>query len=571
MASTFSKNFERYFLVHSKSLLTFRENNETWELISKALLSIIEISTEQDGDHPDFVNKLKPIIYMIQKYILSDRTVLSYSAVKLVTHLSKIMKKKFAPFVQPLIPAIIETLGRTNVLFRNRAFECLTSVIKSTQLPSLVPLICSASTSKSAIVRPFGVKLIEEIVDVLSENCLHSKHALIETAIKTALSDPKAEIRSCARSIFWVYIAKLPDRESSLSSQLPREIFKYLSQDNKAIASKSFTISPISTQGSQAPTAHSSPISSTCLLSRHSSTSSSFSHSSKSLKTKVINHKGPDLSKVKSKVFSHLTTKPKVTKTVLYTAPVARAPVTSQPKPLSRNSSLVLTKADKSKPNFIQRNMEKVKNLLNNSLIRSKPKTSVPLSKTNLSQYKKSQVSLTPSLITTVLPKAPIRTNSVPNQITSNSAPNLRNDSINTCSILELKSSLSAQTLSSESICLKRQLDNEIAESGPSLKKNCLSTFNLVTDTKSENPSPSAVESHKDIASTVIHSLPVKEATSPHEPTPASDSIRSDLPPSSGESKEISREQAVLSVIKPKLTNFGTKPFLFRNRVKPRT
>ncbi|KAI0231640.1 hypothetical protein L0F63_006752, partial [Massospora cicadina] len=156
--------FKSAFQKHAKLLIESEESTENWDTISASLVAVKKLCTEEVCIDTSFPTEVATIIKSVAKYISSDRTALSKSAIDLSIHLVGVLKQKFSAFVDTLCPAIAKILGKSSKLYRDRGFECLSLVVKVTHTPKLVAQVCEYSLAKSTIARPYGIKLLDELV-----------------------------------------------------------------------------------------------------------------------------------------------------------------------------------------------------------------------------------------------------------------------------------------------------------------------------------------------------------------------------------------------------------------------
>ncbi|KAI0219208.1 hypothetical protein L0F63_001776 [Massospora cicadina] len=215
--------FKSAFRKHAKLLSESEESTENWHTISTSLVAVQKLCTDEVCADASFPAEVATIIEPVAKYISSDRTALSKYAVDLSIRLVGVLKQKFSTFVDTLCPAIAKILGKSRKLYRDRCFECLSLFVKVTHTSKLVSQICKCSLAKSTIARPYGIKLLDELVSSYPEAILLATHKQIEAALKKGLLDPELKNRSITRNTIRSYILKIPSRKEAFVAIIPKD------------------------------------------------------------------------------------------------------------------------------------------------------------------------------------------------------------------------------------------------------------------------------------------------------------------------------------------------------------
>ncbi|KAJ9063252.1 hypothetical protein DSO57_1002156 [Entomophthora muscae] len=206
------------------------ESFENWSKIKDSIVSLKALFTSSAATHASFPTDVAAIAAPLVKYINSDRTSLAKEAIDLSAHLSRRLKAGFTAHVNQFCPALIQTLGKTNNIYRSQGFAALSTIIANVKSVVVVRQICSAAVCKSIIARPLGANLFKELIDSFSAQLLLQGHTDIEKVFSKGLSDPVLDIKEVFRSAFQIYLDKLPSRLDPLTKSLPKEVLKFFDQ-----------------------------------------------------------------------------------------------------------------------------------------------------------------------------------------------------------------------------------------------------------------------------------------------------------------------------------------------------
>ncbi|KAI0244389.1 hypothetical protein L0F63_003371 [Massospora cicadina] len=309
--------FKSAFQKHAKLLIETEESMENWYKIRNSLMEVQKLCTEEVCTDASFPTQVATIIKPVAKYIFSDRTLLSKSAVDLSIRLVEVLKQKFSAFVDTLCPAIAKILGKPSKIYRDRGFECLSLVVKVTRTPRLVAQVCEYSLAKSTIARPYGIKLLNELVSSYPEAILLASHKQIEAALIKGLLDPELTNRSFTRNTIRSYILKLPSRREAIVACVSKLKLKFL--DLPASVANSYINAPaehsrsssIISANTRPPKLTNHPMPNIAgaksrILGKLSQTQKSAS-SSTSRTLKLVNHPMPNIAGTKSRVMEGLS------------------------------------------------------------------------------------------------------------------------------------------------------------------------------------------------------------------------------------------------------------------------
>ncbi|KAJ9087775.1 hypothetical protein DSO57_1029835 [Entomophthora muscae] len=142
-------------------------------------------------------------------------------------HLSYSLKKGFTPHVNQFCPALIQALGKSNIIYRLQSFNSLSTIIDNVNSLLVVRQICSATISQSLDGRHLGAKLFKKIIVPFDALLLLKGCKDIEKAFSQGLSDPILDIKKVFCSAFEIYVSKLPVQLDPLIKSLHKEVLKF--------------------------------------------------------------------------------------------------------------------------------------------------------------------------------------------------------------------------------------------------------------------------------------------------------------------------------------------------------
>ena len=101
---------------------------------------------------------------------------------------------------------------RPNKVVITRTHACITTIIKQTNLPSLLPFLRDAVKEKSVTLRNVASESAYLCMISIEEERLFTKISDIEQIIKVTSRDPNPEVRKHSRAILQEFKEKFPDR-----------------------------------------------------------------------------------------------------------------------------------------------------------------------------------------------------------------------------------------------------------------------------------------------------------------------------------------------------------------------
>ncbi|KAG8832262.1 hypothetical protein FRC17_001621 [Serendipita sp. 399] len=227
------------------------ENEESWDKIQRAVARFKAIVRGGGYRHDSFVPSLRPLTRLISTPMLSERGRLSAVAIELVATLASALGKRFDPLVLGFVPTLLKLCQRPNKVVITRAQGCLTTVIKQTRLPSVLPFLRDAAKDKSVTLRVAAVESAYLCISSIEEDKLSNKITDIESIIKTTSRDPNPEVRKHSRVILQEYREKFPEHYATFVSPLTPTTKKYLDikVDNFTLPKNPLSLNLVSSSG----------------------------------------------------------------------------------------------------------------------------------------------------------------------------------------------------------------------------------------------------------------------------------------------------------------------------------
>ncbi|KAJ2122362.1 hypothetical protein IW147_003461 [Coemansia sp. RSA 720] len=206
------------------------EGEETWQQIDVALKNLISLVKADVTKYDTFV----PTMKQCAKFVLSERTRLSATALSLVEELARQMETRFQPLADLLFPSVMKTCGRANKVFVTRGINCLTTVITYAHIPDQIPQICHAAHSDpSKTVRGSASKLLMSLVSCCTVPELTPHLAAVEKAIASGVVDANPDARTTTRQTYEIFIKRFSNRVEQFHAGLSSTAKKYLKIDDK--------------------------------------------------------------------------------------------------------------------------------------------------------------------------------------------------------------------------------------------------------------------------------------------------------------------------------------------------
>ncbi|OAX33102.1 hypothetical protein K503DRAFT_553243 [Rhizopogon vinicolor AM-OR11-026] len=204
--------------IHKKMSLT--ETEESCDKIQQGILDLTErydiggckVTTEVLAS----IRSLSKPLSIVMK---SERTMLSCSAIELVTAFAAHLGPSFEPLVSLFVPTLLELCVRTDQVLRTLAKACIFALIENTLTlrPSLLPYI--AELDESAALRSLAAGGILACLNSASFSLPNipsdTRARLIEDVIELNARGHRADIRTAGKDISDTHKVYSPDRAAS--------------------------------------------------------------------------------------------------------------------------------------------------------------------------------------------------------------------------------------------------------------------------------------------------------------------------------------------------------------------
>jgi len=200
---------------HARASLSLAETDETWDVISNALLRIIALSKGGACDFPTtLTTSIRSMHRSITSAVVSERSRLSSTAVECIGALAMGLGPSFDPLVPLFIPTLLSICSRPNKVFISRAKATIQTIIDQTQLISLLPYFVGALREKSVTLRLIAIESLLLCVQSLNPPDLERDARVrdIENAMRLTAMDASADVRKVSRHVFDAYKILLPAR-----------------------------------------------------------------------------------------------------------------------------------------------------------------------------------------------------------------------------------------------------------------------------------------------------------------------------------------------------------------------
>jgi len=206
------------------------ETEDSWDSISRNIQALALICHSAASELPnDLVHTLRSLARPLTSSMVSERTRLSGPAIDLVRVVASGLGPSFDPLIPTFLPVLLAICGRTNKVIITRARTCITTIIETTQLPSILPYFLQSIKDKSATLRLAAAEGTLTCLNCFNPPDLEkeSRARDVEAVIRSTATDAQADIRAIGRKLFDAYKLLLPGRVErsapcSGSLQLPR-------------------------------------------------------------------------------------------------------------------------------------------------------------------------------------------------------------------------------------------------------------------------------------------------------------------------------------------------------------
>ncbi|CAM9290122.1 unnamed protein product [Phaeothamnion confervicola] len=208
-------------------------NKEEWEKRNDALVKLHALILEQQGDAAAFNAELWRTLKEPLLYTLGDlRSALVKEACRVVELLSETTGDGMRPLLRELMPLLLATVGSANGVIKDHIDHCMQHIIKHTKFPrQLKDLVHEAQTTKSAPLREALSLYLTLILEHWPPASLDKETALLEAAIGALLEDASVRARGHARTAFFLFQERWPQRAERIRETILPRTAKMLADD----------------------------------------------------------------------------------------------------------------------------------------------------------------------------------------------------------------------------------------------------------------------------------------------------------------------------------------------------
>ncbi|KAF9533189.1 clasp N terminal-domain-containing protein [Crepidotus variabilis] len=233
----------KYQLDNLRHDISIEETEETWDKISRALKSFMEIgeSGAYESSPTEVVNALRNVHRPITSAMNSERTRLSGTALDLMNSVASGLGRDFDQLMPIFMPALLAICGRTNKVVITRAKATIMTIIESAQLASVLPYFVQNLKDKSATLRLILAEGTLACINSCNPPDLEkdARARDIEAVIRGTARDANPDVRKVSRRIFESYKILLPSRVESFTAPLSPTMKKYLDIKSTTVISNS--------------------------------------------------------------------------------------------------------------------------------------------------------------------------------------------------------------------------------------------------------------------------------------------------------------------------------------------
>lgn len=193
--------------------LSLTETEDTWEKISKSIVSFSDLVRSSSADFPhEIVAVARELHRPINSALKSERTRLSGPAIDLITVMAAELGTSFEPLLHLFFPTLLLLCARTSKVVLGRARTCVLSIIETTQLVAILSYFMQSIRDKSASLRVIAAEGTLACMNSLNPPDLEKEERTkdIETFIRMAVRDANPEVRKIGKQIYQAYELLLP-------------------------------------------------------------------------------------------------------------------------------------------------------------------------------------------------------------------------------------------------------------------------------------------------------------------------------------------------------------------------
>ena len=191
------------------------ETEDSWDSISRNIQALALICHSAASELPnDVVHILRSLSRPLSSSMVSERTRLSGAAIDLVRVVASDLGPSFDPLIPSFLPVLLSLCSRTNKVIITRARTSITTIIETTQLPSILPYFLQSIKDKSTTLRLAAAEGTLACLNCFNPPDLEkeSRARDVEAVIRSTATDAQADIRAIGKRLFDAYKLLFPGR-----------------------------------------------------------------------------------------------------------------------------------------------------------------------------------------------------------------------------------------------------------------------------------------------------------------------------------------------------------------------
>ncbi|OAX37817.1 hypothetical protein K503DRAFT_692678, partial [Rhizopogon vinicolor AM-OR11-026] len=197
--------------------MSFPETEESCDTIQQGILQLTQLCNIGGCKFTkDILAGIHSVSKPLNLTMKSKRTMLSSSAIQLVTVLSADLGPSFEPLVSLFVPTLLRLCIQTEKISRRLARACIFALIGNTLAlrPSILPYL--GELDESMALRLVAAEAILACLNSasfsVSNIAMDTRARLIEDVIELSAQNDRADVRKAAKDIFDAYKVHYPDR-----------------------------------------------------------------------------------------------------------------------------------------------------------------------------------------------------------------------------------------------------------------------------------------------------------------------------------------------------------------------
>ncbi|XP_042390436.1 CLIP-associated protein-like isoform X1 [Zingiber officinale] len=186
------------------------------------------------ADYTSFPTHLKQLIVPLNTQLLDRRSSIVKQACHLLRLLSKELMDDFEACAEIFIPVLMKLVVITVLVIAESADNCIKTMLRNCKVARVLPRIADAAKNdKSAVLRArcceYALLILEYWADAPE---LQRSADLYEDLIKCCVADAMSEVRSTARTCYWMFTKTWPERSRRLFLSFDPVIQRMLNEEN---------------------------------------------------------------------------------------------------------------------------------------------------------------------------------------------------------------------------------------------------------------------------------------------------------------------------------------------------